>query len=148
MSSKERFKCIPAVYLLLLQQGKVLLMRRANTGYRDGWYTLPAGHHDGGQLPTEAMAREAGEEIGITIDPKSLVFAHVQYRVRPVDGERVDFYYSCAEWTGELVNNEPHKCDDLSWHSLDALPENILPNVKTVLEAIRLGVPYSEIGQE
>lgn len=148
MSSKERFKFIPAVFLVLIRDGKILLLRRANTGFRDGWYSLPAGHHDGGQLLSEAMVREAQEEIGITIDPASLVFAHVQHRLRPKDGERIDFYYTCDAWAGEIVNNEQEKCDDISWHALDALPENIIPTVKVALEAIRLGVAYSEIGQE
>jgi mutator protein MutT len=148
MSSKERFKFIPAVYLVLVKENKVLLMRRANTGYHDGSYSLPAGHHDGGQLLTEAMVREAKEEIGITINGADLLFAHVQHRLRTKDGERIDFYYTCPEWQGEIVNNEPEKCDDISWHDLDALPENIIPTVKIALEAIRLGVFYSEIGQE
>lgn len=148
MSSKERFKFIPAVFLVLIRDGKILLLRRANTGLRDGWYSLPAGHHDGGQLLSEALAREVREEIGITIDPTAVTFVHVQHRLRPKDGERIDFYYTCDAWDGEIVNNEPDKCDDLSWFPLDNLPENIIPVVKVALEAIRLGVPYSEIGQE
>lgn len=37
--SKDRFKLIPAVYLLLRQDNEVLLLRRANTGYQDGKYS-------------------------------------------------------------------------------------------------------------
>jgi hypothetical protein len=42
--STERFKLRAAAYLLLIKDGKVLLLRRSNTGWRDGEYTLPAGH--------------------------------------------------------------------------------------------------------
>lgn len=58
--SKERFRLIVAVYLILRQNGKILLARRANTGYADGFYSLPAGHLDGDELATEGMAREHG----------------------------------------------------------------------------------------
>ena len=38
---------IPAVYLLLVQDGKILLIRRCNTGYQYGNYSVPAGHMEG-----------------------------------------------------------------------------------------------------
>jgi ADP-ribose pyrophosphatase YjhB (NUDIX family) len=41
---KERFKLIAAVYLVLIKNNKILLLRRHNTGYFDGYYSLPAGH--------------------------------------------------------------------------------------------------------
>jgi 8-oxo-dGTP pyrophosphatase MutT (NUDIX family) len=64
---KERFKLIPAVYLILRRNDEVLLLRRANTGYQDGKYSLIAGHLDGDELATEGMIREAKEEAGIVI---------------------------------------------------------------------------------
>ncbi len=145
MLLKERFKVIPAVYLMLMREDKILLMRRANTGYRDGWYCVPAGHHDGGQSLTEAMAREAREEIGIIINPQDLTFVHVQHRLHCNDGERIDFFYSCASWTGEIVNKEPGKCDEIAWYSWDALPENTIPNVRGALASIRAGIFYREL---
>lgn len=42
--TKERFKVVPAVYLVLRRGEGVLLLRRANTGYQDGKYSLIAGH--------------------------------------------------------------------------------------------------------
>ena len=42
--AKERNKIIPASYAVLIKDNKVLLVRRFNTGYEDGKYSLPAGH--------------------------------------------------------------------------------------------------------
>ena len=79
---EERFKLIPAVYLLLRQDDKILLLRRANTGYQDGNYSLIAGHLDGDELATEGIIREAKEEAGITISKADLNFVHVAQLAR------------------------------------------------------------------
>lgn len=80
-SSKVRFKIIPAVYLVLRQGDEVLLLRRANTGYQDGKYSTVAGHLDGNELATEAVAREAKEEAGITVIPRQHRSQHKLLRV-------------------------------------------------------------------
>lgn len=56
---------IVSVYLILVKDGKVLLLRRANTGYEDGNYGLVAGHLDGDESATTGMVREASEESGL-----------------------------------------------------------------------------------
>ena len=50
--SKERFKLIVDVHLLLIKDGKIVLLKRANTGYEDGKYGLIAGHADGNETAT------------------------------------------------------------------------------------------------
>lgn len=143
---KERFKLIPAVYLVLRKDDQVLLLRRANTGYQDGKYGLVAGHLDGDELGTTAMVREAKEEAGIDVDPSKLEFVHVAHRLsrNQVGQERVDVFYQLKEWQGNIVNAEPEKCDDLSWFDINNLPDNMLPFVKRVLTDIAKGTSYSE----
>ena len=81
MSRKDRFKLIPAVYLLLRDKDRVLLLRRANTGYQDGTYSLIAGHLDGDELGTGGVIREAKEEAGITVLAKNLKLVHTAHRL-------------------------------------------------------------------
>jgi 8-oxo-dGTP diphosphatase len=140
---KERFKVIVAVYLLIERDGKILLMRRANTGYMDGMYGFPAGHHDGGEDIKQAAAREAHEELGITIDPNDLDFAFLIHRPFASDGDRLDTYFSVKKFSGDLCNMEPEKCDDLNWYSIDALPEAAIDNVPLVLQARARGESFA-----
>ena len=108
------------VHLLLFRGVEVLLLRRRNTGYRDGEYSLPAGHLDGGETVIAVGVREASEEIGVQIPPEALTFSSVMHRHE--GEERIDFFLVVERWEGEPYNAEPEKCDDLRWVSLSSLP--------------------------
>ncbi len=147
MTNTERFKIFIAAYLVLQKKGDVLLLRRFNTGYRDGEYSLVAGHLDGAETAKQSIIREAKEEAGITLSPKDLTVAHVSHRYRP-DREYIDIYLTAKKWKGEIRNMEPNKCDDLRWSPLKKLPKNILPDVKQALKMIEKGEFYGEFGWE
>lgn len=142
--SKERFTLRAAVYLCLIEDNKVLLLRRFNTGWKDGSYTLIAGHLDGDERVTQTMSREALEEGGIIVKPEDLEVVHTMHRKSP-DSEYVDFYLTPKAWTGNIEIKEPNKADDLSWFSLDNLPENLLDNVSIALRHINNNVTFSEV---
>jgi mutator protein MutT len=137
---------ILASYLVLFQGEKVLLARRANTGYWDGHYSLPAGHVESGESFTQALVREVGEEIGVKIGPGEARVAHVLHRKAEDGSERAEAFYIVRDWNGTVTNREPDKCDDLFWCSMSALPENTIPYIKKVLENIEQGILYSEYG--
>jgi ADP-ribose pyrophosphatase YjhB (NUDIX family) len=141
----ERFKLVSAVHLILIQDGKVLLLRRFQTGYEDGNYSVPAGHLDGNEPVTKAMAREALEEACIHIAPADLRVVHTMHRTKE-DGERIDFFLTADTWQGEIKIGEPHKCDDLSWFPLDNLPENTISYIRSALDHIALWQNFSEFG--
>ncbi len=146
----ERFKLIPAVYLLLRDGDNILLLRRANTGYMDGRYSVPAGHMDGDELATDAMIREAKEEIGIQLSPDALELVHVAHRLSrgEVGQERIDLFFQASSWQGTPSNMEPNKCDDVSWFTLDSLPDGMVPLINQVITDVKQGVSYSEYEAE
>jgi len=132
------------VHMFFLRGNRILLIRRYQTGYMDGYYSVPAGHLDGEETVRMAGIREAREEIGVGIDPADMIFAGVFHRHE--GDERVDFFVQVRNWRGEPVNAEPEKCDDLRWADLDALPENTVPYVRRAIENFQNGIPFEEFG--
>lgn len=146
----ERFKLIPAVYIILRRGNEVLLSQRMNTGYQDGRYSLIAGHLDGDELATEGMIREAQEEAGITMRPEDIQFAHVAHRLSrgSAGQERLDLFFEAWQWQGEPTNMEPEKCGELKWVPIDNLPDETLPLIKLVIGSVLKGNAFSEYTEE
>jgi len=136
-----RTPILSAVYLLLRKKNKILLMKRAN-GWMDGYYSLPAGHLDGGETIIHAMLRETYEEIGININENKLKVIYVMHRL--TDKEYIDFFLTTESWTGVPKIKEPNKCSELKWFSLNSLPSNIVPHVKQFLKNIEENKFFSE----
>ena len=133
-----------AVHLLLVQDGKILMLRRYNTGYEDGNYSVVAGHIDGGEELKTATIREAREEAGIAISPDDLTVVGVMHFRE--EEEYISFFLHTSRYSGEVVNMEPHKCDDLSWFGINDLPPNTIPYVRRAIQNYRDNVPFDSLG--
>ncbi|WP_353807848.1 NUDIX domain-containing protein [Agromyces sp. SYSU T00194] len=143
-----RFALVPAAYVFLLAASgdgggeRVLLQRRAGTGFYDGWWgASAAGHVDPGESAATAAAREAAEEIGVGIAASDLLPLTTLHRragsERPAD-QRVDFAFACRRWSGEPALQES-TADALEWFALDALPDLVVHHERAVLEGFRDG---------
>ena len=130
------------VQLFFFRENQILLLRRFNTGFRDGEYTVPAGHMDGGETVMQAAIREGKEEVGVDIAEQNMTFSTVMHRIE--DEERVDFFVQVHKWEGEPFNAEPDKCDDVRWVELNALPENTVPYVRQALNNHQHNIPFDE----
>lgn len=142
--NEKRYTLRSAIYLLLLKQGKIFLVRRKNTGWEDGKYCVPGGHLDPNEKVSEAVKREAKEEAGIDVDTKDLKLIHTMHRRTNFD--YIDLFFLTDKWIGEPKNAEPSKADDAGWFPLDNLPHNILDHQKFVIENYYKDVNFSEFG--
>ncbi len=141
---KTRNAAVPVAYILIEKDGKFLMGRRCNTGYADGLYQIPAGHIEEGELPTQAIIREAKEEVNVDLTVDDIELVHVMYRPKHDDtGDRVGFFFKAKTWSGEIKNMEPDKCDDIKWLSMDS-DEKMTPHPKRAMEHIKKGIFYSE----
>lgn len=132
------------VHLFFFREEQILLLRRFNTGYADGQYSVPAGHLDGNETVMAAAAREAEEEIGIRVDADQVTFSSVMHRNE--GDERVDFFVHIHRWNGEPVNAEPDKCDELRWSDVNELPSNTVPYVRRAIQNHLNRVRFDEFG--
>lgn len=145
--SKTYHTNIVASYLVLQKGDTVLLLRRCNTGYQDGMFSLIAGHVEAGENFTDAIIREANEEAGIEVSRDHLAVRHIMHRKSDADqSERVDVFLVATAWKGEIQNLEPEKCSELTWFPLTELPEQTIPYVRQALENISRNSAYSERG--
>ena len=141
---------VPASYLIFEKKGKILLIRRFQTGYCDGQYSLVAGHVEAGETFTEAAMREAKEEAGVDISPEDVEVVYMLHRdsLQEKNRERADVFFRIRNWEGELHNMEPHKCDQFLWCPWEELPTETIPYIAFVLQKILEGKYYGEYGWE
>ncbi len=84
---------------LIIKDGRMLASKIDDHG--DVFYIMPGGGQDAGELLPEAVMRECAEEMGIRVEPKSLVFV-----IEGLHGEsfhRVDLVFLC-DYVGEIEN--------------------------------------------
>ena len=144
-----RNTAVPASYLILKRGNEVLLGRRQGSGYYDGWYSVPAGHVEEGELPVDCLIREIKEEVGIGLYKEHISLCHTMYRTKKDEtGDRADYFFVTDVWRGEPRICEPDKCDDLSWFPITQLPENMMHHVKGAIEYAEDGILYSEWGAD
>lgn len=138
----ERFALIPAAYVALLHGTDVLLQQRRNTGYMDGhWSFSAAGHVERGESVYAAAVREVYEELGVRVEEADLEPICAVHR-RQTDrdrGQRVDFFFVAAAWTGEPSVSEPERIGGIRWAPLSALPQPLVPVDAVALEMLRTG---------
>lgn len=148
----ERTLLVAAAYVVLRRPAhgadEVLLQRRAGTGYMDGWWAVLAGHVDPGESVHEAAVREAAEEGGVVVAPEDLhplTALHRFERRGPQVEQRVDMFFEVRTWTGEPALREPDRADAMGWYPLDALPEDVVPHERTVLDLLAAGSPVPAV---
>lgn len=143
---KERYSSKVVVFLVLKriinEKIEVLLQKRINTGYMNNMYDVAcSGHLEKGESISQAIVREAFEELGITINEKDIELLTV---VHPFQEDYLRFFFTTDKFEGIPMIKEIEKCGDLSWFSIDNLPENTIESIKSVLINIRLGINYDD----
>lgn len=147
-----RFSVVPAAYVYLRRDDWVLLQRRQNTGYMDGmWVAGAAGHIELGETAAATAVREAREELGVQLSIASLRPATIMQRT---DGtavpneQRADWFFTATDWNGVPTVMEPHKCAEVAWFSLSALPDALPEYERFVLNGLAAGrlAPFTSFG--
>jgi len=119
-----------AAGVLVIQDERVLLVRRVNEPYRGLW-TLPAGFVNGGEDPAEAAARECLEETGLSVRVMR-VFDIVAGREHPRGADFV-IVYQAEVISGEMQANDD--ADAVEWFDKNNLPPLAFRATQKVLQS-------------
>lgn len=137
----QHFQAFVSVMPIIVRDGQVLLHRRRNTGYMDGYWDLAgSGHVEARETASQALLRECQEELGIC--PLAPRFIQVTHKVEP-EVTYIYFYFLVEQFTGTPFIREPEKSAALAWFPLNQLPSQCLPYHVQVLQD--LGPTYREL---
>jgi ADP-ribose pyrophosphatase YjhB (NUDIX family) len=119
-----------AAAVLVIQERRVLLVRRVNEPFRGLW-TLPAGFVNGGEDPAEAAERECLEETGLTVRV-TRVYDIVSGREHPRGADFVIIYL--AEALGGVMKADDD-ADAVEWFGKENLPPLAFRATQKVLQS-------------
>lgn len=146
----KRYKVKVGVFLFLIQNDHILLLRRFNTGIADGLYVVPMGGLKQGETASQGIIREAKEEADIILKPHDIQACHIMHRLHHMpEGnsfEQMDVFFRATSYEGVIKNAEPHKCDELKFYPINNLPRNTERFICHALECMFKGHFFSEFG--
>ena len=143
---EERFHVRASIHILFLKDDYVLMLLRKNISL-DGLYSLVAGHLDEGESVVEAFLREAKEEVGVGLRATDLDICTVCHSYHDhMNKAYIQFYALCYNWPGELTNQEPDKCGEIRFFSVNALPGNTVPYIRDAIPKVLKRIPFYEYG--
>ncbi|MDX6356421.1 MAG: hypothetical protein QOF98_3324, partial [Streptomyces sp.] len=78
--------------------------------------------------------------IGLELAPEDLEVVLVMQHRAPGGGARIGWFFVARLAGGaEPVNCEPHKCSELAWYPLSALPDDMVAYCRAGVDAYRAG---------
>ncbi len=123
---------IVAVGIVIIRDGRVLLVKRAHDPGRGTW-AIPGGVVEGESLQ-EAVRREALEELGVKVAPRFPIW--VSEVIQRDEGGRRRYHYVIVDFLCDLVEGNPSPRDDaldLGWFNIEKPPDKLTESTRELI---------------
>ena len=118
---------------VLIENGKILLIRRAAEPFKGMW-AVPGGRIEDDETAEECLIREMEEETGLTVEPVKLTGIYSE----PSRDPRLII---AAAYLVRRVGGSPKAGDDageLAWFDIDKMPKLCADHSKIVADALEI----------
>ena len=132
-NDKNRRLTRVAVYLIGMQDDKILLAKRKNVEHMNGYWSLVAGHVYEGESSTQAMIREAHEECELTLTEKDLQLIGAMHQSSP-PFDYINFIFFADLSNHNPTNLETQKCEALEFYCIKNLPSPMAHYILDIIE--------------
>ncbi|MBC7109808.1 MAG: NUDIX hydrolase [Archaeoglobi archaeon] len=123
-----------AVDGILIEEGRVLLVRRLKEPFKSMW-ALPGGFVEIGETVEEAIKREMREETGLEVDVERLIGVYSDPKRDP-RGHVVSIAFLLRKLGGELSAGDD--AERVAFHPLEKLPELAFDHERIIRDALKL----------
>jgi ADP-ribose pyrophosphatase YjhB (NUDIX family) len=106
---------------LIFERGRILMARRGKEPLK-GWWTLPGGALETGELLDSAVRREVLEETGLVVEPVQVF--EIFERIMPDAEGRTEYHYVLIDHECRVTGGELQAGDDVAevaWMRLEEL---------------------------
>ena len=106
---------------IVFQGGRILMAQRGKEPLK-GWWSLPGGALETGELLADAVAREALEETGLAVEPVRMF--EIFERIMRDEAGAVEYHYVLIDYVCEVRGGELRPGDDVcavEWMGLEEL---------------------------
>lgn len=134
MSPSKR-RVLPVVAAAVMNAGQqILIARRGEHETYAGQWEFPGGKIETGETPVNALVRELKEELGLDVDPASMVsLGKITHAYTPYD---VQLEVFIVQWSGQVIVLADHS--EMAWVSVsDLQSHNLAPADQPFIEKIR-----------
>ncbi|MBA9086865.1 ADP-ribose pyrophosphatase YjhB (NUDIX family) [Fontibacillus solani] len=111
------------------------------------YFSIPGGHLETGETLIDAAKREVKEETNLEIDSVELLGVSNNLDTYQLEGKHyVSLIFLAKEYSGELLNLEPDKCEGWFWCNPYKIPEpHFEPSRKGITGFLNLSTYIKEL---
>jgi 8-oxo-dGTP diphosphatase len=106
---RTKFPKVAVRAIIKNSTGKILILKRANTSYCEGFWNLPGGKVDFGQTAEEAVIREVEEETILKTEKANFLFYMDNLPDETTDLHFLTLFFECTCTGDVIINNESGK---------------------------------------